>query len=239
MDVTWHNPDDPARLHALVQNETSAKQRDRYRVVILAGEGLGDRPTLTREQIAQAVGRSRQFVDQWVGRYRKTGLDALTPKKQSGAKPKLTEPQQKELCALLDAGPKPEEGLAAYNGPVLRDKIEKHFGTVYSLPGVYVLLHRLGYNDLMPRTTHPDTDPAALEAFKKKNFRRNSRRSRPTIPTNASSPTTKTRPASANMAPSPASGPASAPGRTPSDRPTTTTFTSSPPPAPTPATPAA
>ena len=29
------------------------------------------------------------------------------------------------------------------------------------------LLHRLGYNDLMPRTTHPDTDPAERAAFKK------------------------------------------------------------------------
>lgn len=238
MDVTWHNPDDPARLHALVQNETSAKQRDRYRVVLLAAQGLGDQP-LTREQVAQAAGRSRQFVDQWVGRYRKSGLGALTPKKQAGAKPKLTEPQRQELCALLDAGPKPEEGIAAYNGPVLREKIEKHFGVLYSLPGVYVLLHRLGYNDLMPRTTHPDTDPAALEAFKKKNSRRSSRRSRPITLTNASSPTTRTRPASDSTAPSPASGPASAQGPTPSDRPITTTSTSSPPPAPTPVTPAA
>jgi transposase len=171
MDVPWHSPDDPARLHTLVHGEASAKQRDRYRVVFLAGQGLGDGP-LTREEVARTAGRSRQFVDKWVGRYRKNGLDALTPKKQPGAKAKLTEPQRQELCSMLDAGPKPEEGLAAYNGPVLRDKIEKHFGAVYSLAGIYVLLHRLGYNDLMPRTTHPDTDPEKLEAFKKKNSRR-------------------------------------------------------------------
>ena len=36
-----------------------------------------------------------------------------------------------------------------------------------SLSGTYALLHRLGYNDLMPRTTHPDTDPAERAAFKK------------------------------------------------------------------------
>ena len=44
----------------------------------------------------------------------------------------------------------------------------ERFGKLYTLDGVYKLLHRLGYNDLMPRTTHPDTDPAELEAFKKK-----------------------------------------------------------------------
>ena len=49
-----------------------------------------------------------------------------------------------------------------------RQKIEQLFGKVYSLAGVYKLLHRLGYNDLMPRPRHPDTDPAALEAFKKR-----------------------------------------------------------------------
>jgi hypothetical protein len=71
------------------------------------------------------------------------------------------------LCEMLDAGPTPEEGLAAYNGPIIRQKIQERFDTLMSLSGVYALLHRLNYNDLMPRTTHPDTDPAELEAFKK------------------------------------------------------------------------
>ena len=47
----------------------------------------------------------------------------------------------------------PKKGLAAYNGPILREKIQQRFGKLYSLAGVYALLHRLGYNDLMPRTT--------------------------------------------------------------------------------------
>lgn len=76
--------------------------------------------------------------------------------------------QQQELIAWLERGPTPEAQLAAYNGPILREKIQEHFGKLYSLPGVYALLHRLGYNDLMPRTTHPETDPEVLEAFKKK-----------------------------------------------------------------------
>ena len=63
----------------------------------------------------------------------------------------------------------------------LREKIHQHFGKLYSLNGVYALLHRLDYNDLMPRTTHPDTAPAVLEAFKKKSSpRRSNRSSRPT-----------------------------------------------------------
>ena len=168
MTVDWKDADDPARLRAIVASELNAKQRDRYRAVLLAGAGDGgDGAELTRQQIAATLGRARQFVDQWVGRYRRGGLDALRPRKQRGAAPKLTAAQQEELRAMLEAGPAPGEGLAAYNGPLLRERIAQRFGTPYSLPGVYHLLHRLGYNDLMPRTTHPGSDAAAQDAFKK------------------------------------------------------------------------
>lgn len=168
MKVNWKNPDDARRLGELVAAASSAKQRDRYRVVLIAGQGLGGQAELEREQIAATVGRSRQFVDQWVGRYRTGGIDALIPKRQPGAARRLTEEQEAELCAMLESGPPPDEGIAAYNGPILRERIKQRFGKVFSLAGVYTLLHRLGYNDLMPRPRHPDTDPAALEAFKKK-----------------------------------------------------------------------
>lgn len=168
MKVDWKDSADAERLRELIADAANAKQRDRYRVALIAGEGLAGKSELQREEIAATVGRSRQFVDQWIGRYRQGGIDALVPKRQPGATPKLTDEQQRQLCAMLDAGPDAEEGLAAYNGPILREKIEECFGKVYSLNGVYALLHRLGYNDLMPRPNHPDTDPAMLDAFKKR-----------------------------------------------------------------------
>lgn len=168
MKVQWKDPADARRLTDLVRLTSNAKQRDRYRVVLIAGQGQGGQGELDRERIAAAVGRSRQFVDEWVGRYRTGGIDALLPKRQPGARCKLTADEQRQLCAMLDAGPEPGDGLAAYNGPIIRAKINERFGRLYTLDGVYKLLHRLGYNDLMPRTTHPDTDPAAQEAFKKK-----------------------------------------------------------------------
>ena len=185
MKVNWKDASDERRLAELVAATANAKQRDRYRVVLIAGRGLGERKELDREQIAAAVGRSRQFVDQWVGRYRRGGVEALVPKRQRGAAKRLTDEQEAELCARLDAGPPPEEGLAAYNGPILRERIEQWFGKVYSLDGVYKLLHRLQYNDLMPRPRHPGTDPAAQEAFKKKSCPSGWRRSRRSTPASA------------------------------------------------------
>lgn len=182
MKVEWKEKEDADRLRILIATETDAKQRDRFRVVLLAGAGWGDRAQCSRETIAAAVGRSRQFVDQWVGRYRAAGLAALYPHKQPGAASKLSPQQQQELLAWLERGPAEEEKLAAYNGPILREKIHGHFGKLYSLNGLYDLLHRLGYNDLMPRTTHPDTDPAVLESFKKKSSPKPWRRSGKPIP---------------------------------------------------------
>lgn len=184
MTVTWNESSDSQRLKELVAAVDKAKQRDRYRVVLLAGDGSASGRQLTREQIAEIVGRSRQFVDEWVGRYRKKGLPGLVPKRPKGRPPRLTSAEQQELCDMLDRGPSAEEGIAAYNGPILRELIEKRFKKVYKLDAVYKLLHRLGYNDLMPRPKHPATDPAALEAFKKKNCRKSWRRSKPLIPAN-------------------------------------------------------
>jgi transposase len=186
MNVDWKSPADAPRLRELIDAESNAKQRDRYRAVLIAGEGLAEQSELYRDQIAATLHRSRQFVDQWIGRYRTGGIDALVPKRQPGAKPKLTGQEQQELCAMLDAGPHPDERLAAYNGPILREKIKQRFGKIYSLNGVYAMLHRLGYNDLMPRPNHPDTDPAALEEFKKKRCPKSWPRSKPPIPASVS-----------------------------------------------------
>jgi transposase len=185
MHVDWKDASDERLLVELAAATPNAKQRDRYRVVLIAGRGLGERRELQREQIAATVGRSRQFVDQWVGRYRKGGVEALTPRRQPGAARRLDLGQEAQLCAMLESGPPPEDGIAAYNGPILRERIEQRFGKVYSLAGVYKLLHRLGYNDLMPRPRHPDADPAALEAFKKTSCRGAWIRSGPTTPPSA------------------------------------------------------
>jgi transposase len=187
MHVDWKDASDERLLVELAAAAATpnAKQRDRYRVVLIAGRGLGERRELQREQIAATVGRSRQFVDQWVGRYRKGGVEALTPRRQPGAARRLDLGQEAQLCAMLESGPPPEDGIAAYNGPILRERIGQRFGKVYSLAGVYKLLHRLGYNDLMPRPRHPDADPAALEAFKKTSCRGAWIRSGPTTPPSA------------------------------------------------------
>src|SRR5688500_14929624 len=105
MLITPHAPEDRHRLSELVAGEHNAKQRDRYRAVLLAMEAMeGD-------AIALRLARSPRFVDEWAARYRRGGVEALFPKRQLGRPPKFTPEQTQQLKARLDAGPRDTDGV--------------------------------------------------------------------------------------------------------------------------------
>jgi transposase len=159
MTVTPHTAGDRRVLYERMTRESDAKQRDRYRAVLLAMDGLeGD-------EIAGRVGRSPRFVDEWAGRYRKGGVEALVPKKQSGRPPKLTPDQEAALRARLDAGPRDTDGVCTLRGKDVCRIIEQEFGVVHTLGGIYDVLRRLGYSSLVPRPRHRKNDPQAMQRF--------------------------------------------------------------------------
>ncbi|HEU5039377.1 MAG TPA: winged helix-turn-helix domain-containing protein [Gemmatimonadales bacterium] len=159
MTVAPHAGSDRRELEELARRERDARQRDRYRAVALAMDGLeGD-------EVAEQVGRSPRFVDEWVGRYRRGGIGALVPRKQPGRRPKLTAEQEERLKAILDAGPPESSGLSAYRGRDVCEVVVREFGVVHTLGGIYDVLRRLGYSSLVPRPRHPGNDPAAMERF--------------------------------------------------------------------------
>jgi transposase len=123
---------------------------------------------LFREQIAERVGRSRQFIDQWVGRYRDGGLGAIAAKKQPGRRPKLTPEQDDKLKARLDAGPRPEDKVCTLRGRDVRRIVEAEFGVVYTPGGIYDVLRRLDYSSLKPRPRHRKNDPAKSAEFEQR-----------------------------------------------------------------------
>ena len=162
MNLTPHTPEDRAALHERMTRESDAKQRDRYRVVLLAIDGGGG---LEGDEIAARVGRSPRFVDEWVGRYRRGGLAALVPKKQPGRVPKLSPEQERLLKARLDAGPRASDGVCTLRGKDMCRIIEQEFGVVHTLGGIYDVLRRLGYSSLVPRPRHRKNDAEAVRRF--------------------------------------------------------------------------
>jgi transposase len=187
MKAQPHDPADQAMLFLLWNQERDAKQKDRYRVALLAVVGFLDpAEELEREEIVELTGRSRQFVDEWIGRYRRGGVNALKPIRQPGRVPKLNVHEKETLRQILDEGP--QEGVdprSVFFGDDIRKLIERRFGKLYTLSGTYKLLHQMEYSWLCPRPHHPKGDPAAQEAFKKRSSM-TSTKSEPSIPANAS-----------------------------------------------------
>ena len=165
MTVVLHDAGDVPRLHQLVATERRAVQRDRYRVVLLAAESH-DGGEWTRDQIAQAVGRSRQFVDEWVGRYRRGGIDQVRARKQRGNTPSLTPEQQEAFKQRLLAGPTDADGgICTLRGKDAQRVLEVEFGVCLKLPTVYEWMHRVGLSCLKPRPRHRKNDPVAMTAW--------------------------------------------------------------------------
>lgn len=160
MNLSLREPDDLDRLRSLIARERVALQRERYRAVLLAFDGLeGD-------EVARRIGRSPRFVDEWVGRYRRGGLAALAPRKPQGATPKLTPEQVAQLKARLDAGPKPEDRVCTLRGKDIVRILKTEFGVKHTLGSIYGVLDRIGYSCLKPRPRHEKNDPAIMEAFR-------------------------------------------------------------------------
>jgi transposase len=160
MDVQERTAGERESLRALVQRESNAAQRDRYRAIALAIDGL-----LTNE-IIEKLDRSRGFVQRWVYAYRDGGLDAIVAKKAPGNKSRISEEQCEKLRARLLAGPTEDDGIVEFRGRDIQHVLESEFGVKYSLNGVYDLLHRMEFSWLAPRPRHRKADSEAQEAFK-------------------------------------------------------------------------
>jgi transposase len=161
MNVELHHSEDLKRLRNRIRKELSAKQRDRYRAVLLALEGR------STEAIMHTLDRSKNFVQRWVYAYRDGGIDAICPRRQTGRPRKLTELEEVEFRERILAGPKPQDAVCSLRGKDARRIVNEQFGVQYSLPGVYVLLHRLGLSSLVPRPRHKKNDPEKMRQWLK------------------------------------------------------------------------
>lgn len=162
MHVTWRSPADEGELARRVAAERDAKQRDRYRAVVLAVGGH-DAPT-----IARMLGRSRKFVQRWAYAYRDGGIDAMGEKPRPGRPTKLPREREEAFRQRMLAGPtEVDGGVCTLRGKDAVRVLETEFGVAYSLDGAYDLLHRLGFSCLKPRPRHRKNDPQAMAAWER------------------------------------------------------------------------
>ena len=161
MNVKERVAGDVARLEGLIAAEAKAKQRDYYRIAVLALRGH------EKEEIAVLLGVAKSTVETWAYRYRDGGIDALRPKKQAGREPLLPRRRHQEFKARIQAGPREGDGVCTLRGKDAVRILNEEFKVEYTLNGVYGLLHRLNLSSLTPRPRHEKNNPEAMEAFKK------------------------------------------------------------------------
>lgn len=143
------------------KKESNPRFARRIHGVYLASTGM------TCSEIIKITGAGRRTIQKWVRRYNDTGLEGLKDQPRPGQPTKLPRSLEESFRRRLESGPSEQDGVSVLNGPAIRRLLEREFGVVYSLWGVYDLLHRLGYASLCPRPQHEKADPHAQEQFKK------------------------------------------------------------------------
>src|SRR3954469_16399616 len=148
------------QLQELAQAFTQKRIWRRAQAVVLAKQGR------TAQDVADALGCSLKAVKNWAAQYNRGGLEALRERPRCGRPPRPDPDEHPRLKQRLDAPPRPEDGVRAFRGLDVQRILEQEFGALMSLQAVYDLLHRLGYNDRMPRPHHEGANPEVQEFFK-------------------------------------------------------------------------
>jgi transposase len=159
MDIMEVCPGDLALLKQKARWEQGAKQRDRFRAVVMAMEGI------TAPAIMDKLDRSKNFVQRWNYAYRDGGIEAIVEKQRSGRPVKLSPDEELSFKQRITAGPVATDPTCTLRGTDAMAILEKEFGVQYSLPGVYALMHRLGLSCLKPRPQHLKNDPEKMQQW--------------------------------------------------------------------------
>lgn len=153
--------DSIADLQRLAKRERDGRVRIRLQGIILGFQGRSS------QEIGDALGVSSRSARDWVKRYNAGGVDALQEQPGRGRPTRLKAEDCSSFCARVEAGAQPGDGICSLRGSDIQRILEQEFDALYSLSGVYRLLHRLGYSSLMPRPRHVQADAERQETFKK------------------------------------------------------------------------
>ena len=148
----------------------AAERARRERVRLAAAEmieaGAGDR------EIAKHFRVSRMSANRWRRALAAGGREALATKGAGGVKCKLTEAQLAELEAALDAGPAAWgwDEDQCWTLARIAEVVRRRFRVQYTLAGMDLLLHRIGWSVQVPARRAAERDEAAVTAWRQETW---------------------------------------------------------------------
>jgi putative transposase len=148
----------------------TARERGRREQVRLAAAELIEAGASDRE-IARRFRVSRMSANRWRRALAAGGRPALASKGAGGARCKLTPAQLRELEALLEAGPA-VFGYADQCWTLARigELVRRRFRAGYTLAGLDLLLHRIGWSVQVPARQAAERNDAAIAAWKQETW---------------------------------------------------------------------
>ena len=146
----------------LTAEERARRERVRLAAAELIEAGASDR------EVARHFRVSRMSVNRWRRALAAGGRAALASKGAGGARCKLSPAQLCELEAVLDAGPAAWgwDEDQCWTLARIAELVRRRFGVGYTLAGLDLLLHRIGWSVQVPARQAAERDEAAIERWK-------------------------------------------------------------------------
>jgi transposase len=149
----------------LTAEERARRERVRLAAAELIEAGASDREVARRFRV------SRMSANRWRRALAVGGKQALASKGAGGARCKLTPVQLRELEAVMDTGPaawgwEDQCWTLARIGELVRER----FRVDYTLAGLDVLLHRIGWSVQVPARRAAERDEAAIAAWRQETW---------------------------------------------------------------------
>src|SRR3954471_11995227 len=128
-------------------------------------EGATDREVAGRFRV------TRMSANRWRRALAAGGRPALASKGPGGARCRLSRAQLDELQVLLDAGPAAEGWTdQCWTLARIAAVVRERFGVDYTLPGVDLLLHRLGWSVQVPARRAAERNEERITAWREETW---------------------------------------------------------------------
>src|SRR6266581_5921763 len=149
----------------LTAGERARRERMRLAAAELIEAGASDREVAKRFRV------SRMPANRWRRSLASGGREALASKGAGGARCKLSPARVRELDAVLEAGPA-VQGWEDQCWTLARiaELVWRRFRTEYTLAGLDLLLHRMGWSVQVPARQAAERDEAAIAAWKEETW---------------------------------------------------------------------
>src|ERR1022692_3605681 len=146
----------------LTAEQRARREQGRVAAAEVIEAGAGDRGGAKRCRV------SRMSANRWRRALAAGGRAALACKGAGGAKCKLTVPQLRELETVLDAGPAAWgwDEDQCWTLARIAELVRRRFRVRYTLAGLDLLLHRIGWSVQVPARQAAERDEAAITWWK-------------------------------------------------------------------------